>query len=71
MKKKQRKPNTVSAQIRDAIETADVTRYRIAQDTGIAESALSRFMSGTRGLSMDSIDILADYFGMELTPKRK
>lgn len=71
MSKKQRKPKTVSEQICDAIETAAVTRYRIAQDTGIAESALSRFINGTRGLSMESIDILAEYFGMELTPKRK
>ena len=63
---------TVSEQIKRAILDADVTRYRIAHDTGVDEATLSRFMSGERGLSMIAIDRLAEYFGYKLVkPKGK
>ncbi len=64
-----KKAKTVSERIREAIETADLTRYRIAQETGIEESALSRFMSRDRGLSMEALDALAEYFGLELVQR--
>ena len=62
--------------IRGAIEQAEtsgVTRYRIALDTGISQALLSRFMSGERGLSVESIERLAEYLGLEIIvrPKRK
>ena len=59
--------------IRDAIEASDKTRYRIAQESGIAESVLSRLMSGERGLSIDALETLADYLGLEIVmrPKRR
>jgi hypothetical protein len=62
---------TVSERIRQTIETADVTRYRIAQETRFEQSALSRFMSGERGLSQEAIDGLAEFFGLELVPRQK
>ena len=57
--------------IRDAIEASDKTRYRIAQESGIAESVLSRLMSGERGLSIDALETLADYFGLEIVMRPK
>jgi len=66
-----KKAMRVSERIREAVEAAEVTRYRIAQETGIEESALSRFLSGERGLSMEAIDTLAEYFGLELVLRRK
>ena len=59
--------------IRDAIEASGKTRYRIAQESGIAESVLSRLMSGERGLSIDALETLADYLGLEIVmrPKRR
>jgi transcriptional regulator with XRE-family HTH domain len=56
----------LSEQVRKAIDAAGVTRYRIAKETGISESALSRFMSGERELSLPSVDRLADYLGLSL-----
>ncbi len=60
-------------EIRDAIEASGKTRYRIAQESGIAESMLSRLMSGERGLSIDALETLADYLGLEIVmrPKRR
>jgi transcriptional regulator with XRE-family HTH domain len=57
---------TVSDTLREAIRNASVSRYRIACDTGIAESALSRFVSGKRSLDLTSVDKLCEYLGLEL-----
>ena len=60
-------------EIRDAIEASGKTRYRIAHESGIAESVLSRLLSGERGLSIDALETLADYLGLEIVirPKRR
>ena len=58
-------------EIRDAIEASGKTRYRIAQESGIAESMLSRLMSGERGLSIDALETLADYLGLEIVMRPK
>lgn len=57
--------------IRDAIEASGQTQYRIAQESGIAASALSRLMSGERGLSIDALETLADYLGLEIVMRPK
>ena len=35
--------------------------------TGIAQSTLSEFMAGGRGLSMRNLDLLAEYLNLRLT----
>jgi transcriptional regulator with XRE-family HTH domain len=65
------KPKMITDQLRAAILAAPLTRYRIAQETGVSEAALSRFVNRTRGLDGSSIDILADYLGLELAPRAK
>ncbi len=54
--------------LRAAIEKSEVSRYRIAQDTGILETSLSRFMRGETSLRLDKADVLAAYFGLALGP---
>ena len=61
-----KKRQKVSDQIRAAIDAAGVTRYRISKDTGISESMLSRFMGGSRGLSMEALDTLGEYLDLEV-----
>jgi len=58
--------------IRKAIKAGGVTRYRIAKDTGVSQSQLSRLMIGERGLSIEALERLADYLGLRivLQPKR-
>jgi len=53
-----------SDQIRAAINSSGKTRYQIWQETGIDQGQLSKFMSGTRGLSIDALDRLAECIGM-------
>ena len=56
----------VSDQIRNAIETSGVSRYKIAQHTGIDNATLSRFMGGTGGMTVETLDKLAEYLGLRI-----
>lgn len=62
---------TVSEALRDAIEAAGMSRYRICKETGVEESALSRFVHGTRSLDLASVDKIAAYLGLELVGKKQ
>ncbi len=53
-------------QIRKAIEASDKTRYRLSKETGIAQSQLSRLMTGQEGLSYENLENLADALGLEI-----
>lgn len=59
--------------IRLAVEASDKSRYRIAKESGVTAGQLSRLVSGERGLSVDTIERLADYLGLRITiePKGK
>jgi len=59
----------VTDQLRALIRSAGVTPYQIAKDTGVSNAALSRFLSGERGLSAKALDTLGDYFGWEVTAR--
>lgn len=61
-----KRPKKFSDQIRAAVENCGVSRYQIWQETGIDAGALCHFVAGRRGLSMDSLDKLADYIGLRV-----
>jgi len=65
MKKKQ--PIRFSDEIRAAIENCGMTRYRISKNTGIDAAALCRFVQGQVGLTLDSLDKLAECIGLHVT----
>ena len=60
-----------SDELRRAIKTAPVSRYRIAVDSGISQAVLSRFLKGQVGLSMETVDLLCDYLGLKLVSEKK
>jgi hypothetical protein len=55
-----------SDQIRDAVNASGLSRYAICQAIEFNQGAMSRFMSGKGGLSMDVMDRLADLLGLEV-----
>ena len=55
----------LSDELRTAVDGCGESRYRIAQNTGINESTLSRFMQG-EAISTRNADLLAEYLGLEL-----
>lgn len=64
-------------QLRQAIDDCGLTRYEIARQTGIDESALAKFYNGHRGLSMEALNALGEFLqltihlGREPKPKGK
>lgn len=66
MGKRSPRPNLLTDQLRELIDGCGMTRYRIAQETGVSESLLSLFMAGKRGLSMETLDTLGTFLNLEL-----
>ena len=59
----------ITKELLKAMRTCGLRHSQIAQATGIEQSALSRFVSGERSLSLEAADKLAAFFKLELRPK--
>lgn len=64
------KKSTLSESLREAVRNAPVTRYRMAQDTGISQGNLSHFVHGSRGLSLHNLDVLCEYLDLSLVESK-
>lgn len=62
-----KKQKQFSDEIRAAVENCGMSRYRIAKITGIDAAVLCRFVQGQVGLSMDTLDKLAECIGLHIT----
>jgi plasmid maintenance system antidote protein VapI len=60
----------LSDEIRVAVDSSGMSRYAVAKALGVAESTISRFMSGKGGLSMASIDRLAALLGLHIVVRK-
>jgi len=60
-----------SDEIRAALENCGKTRYRITQETGIDKAVLCRFVKGQVGLSMETLDTLAENLGLHVVVDEK
>jgi transcriptional regulator with XRE-family HTH domain len=68
----EKRSEKLSDQVRRAVDASGLSRYRISKQLGVAESTMSRFMSGQGGLSMENLDALADLLDLNITTgKRK
>ncbi|MFN5946777.1 MAG: helix-turn-helix domain-containing protein [Phycisphaerae bacterium] len=59
--------------IRAAVKASDQTPYAIAKGANVARSQLSRLLSGESGMTVDTLERLADYLELRITiePKGK
>jgi transcriptional regulator with XRE-family HTH domain len=62
--------STVSDTIREAVRASTRSRADIARGAGIPDSALSRFVSDGRGISIPNLDALAAHLGLRLVKGR-
>ena len=65
-----RKPKHVADQLREAIKQAErdgITRYRIAQDSGVSEAQLSRLIHGKFAPRLDTAEAIAGALGKRIT----
>jgi len=66
-----KRTNLLTDQLRQAIDDSGLTRYEIAKQTGIDESALAKFYNGHRGLSMEALNALGEFLQLKITLGRK
>ena len=71
MAQKKKRTSRLTDQLRQAIDDSGLTRYRIAKEAGISESALAQFYNGHRGLSMKSLDALGEFLQLTIVLGRK
>ena len=57
--------------IRKAIRASGKSRYRMSKDLGISEGQLSELMAGTKGLSVEAVERLVEYLGLEVVIRPK
>jgi len=55
--------------VREAVRTSGMSRYYLAQQSGVDEASLSRFVRGKSGLSMESLDAVAEVLGLGVTAR--
>jgi transcriptional regulator with XRE-family HTH domain len=58
-----------SDQIRAAVDASGLSRYAICKAIGFNQGAMSRFMAGKGGLSMEMLDRLADLLGLAVVAR--
>jgi hypothetical protein len=63
--------STLSEALREAIRRSGTSRYAIVRETGLSQALLCRFLQGTRGLSLGSIDKLMGVLGLEIRPRER
>ena len=61
----------LSDQLRNAIMASDQSRYAMCKQIDLDQSVLSRFVAGKGGLSIESLDKLAEVLGLVLVTKNK
>jgi len=66
-----KRPKQLSDQLRQAIDDCGLSRYEIAKQTGIDESALAKFYNGHRGLSMEALNALGEFLQLTIHLGRK
>ena len=58
-------------ELRAELERSEESRYRISKTLGISEAQLSRFALGRCGLSVTSLERVADHLGFEVVLRSK
>jgi transcriptional regulator with XRE-family HTH domain len=61
----------ISNQLRRLVDGSGISRYRLSKLMEVEASALSRFMSGERGLSMKALDKLGTVLDLEIRRRDK
>ncbi len=60
----------IANDLRREIEESGWSVNALASESGVQQAALSRFMNGKAGLSLESIERLAEVLGLRLSRRR-
>jgi transcriptional regulator with XRE-family HTH domain len=67
MPMRKKTPVTLTEQLRRVVQESGKTLGELARETGVDKSALSRFLRGERGLSMEGLDKVGECLGLKIT----
>jgi transcriptional regulator with XRE-family HTH domain len=62
---------TFTEQLKREIRNSGMSRYAISFRTGVAQSTLSGFLQGKRGMSLESVNRLMETLGLEITKRKR
>ena len=65
------KPKSIEEQLRQAILSCGISRYRLAKVANVSEAVLSLFVNRRRSLNLGTAAKLAKALNLELRPKKK
>lgn len=63
--------HSISYQLREIIESRDMTPYAVGTASGVDPGILSRFLRGERGMQIDTLDRVAGALGLRLVEVAK
>jgi hypothetical protein len=58
----------LTRQLQAALKACDKSIYAIAQESGVSAPIIQRFVSGQRGITLETAGKLASYLGLSLLP---
>lgn len=64
--KKSPKKKTISGALRETIRKKGLTAYATAKQAGVSVDAVQRFMNSERGLTLGTVDKIADTLDLKL-----
>jgi plasmid maintenance system antidote protein VapI len=64
------KKRTIVDQLRQAMRDSGQTEYAIAKGSGVNQSVVNRFVTGERGISLDTAAKLCEYLDLDLRARR-
>lgn len=67
-KKRRARRQPISRALRKTIRERDLTAYATAKEAGVSVDAVQRFMNAERGLTLATVDKLADALDLTLCP---
>lgn len=62
---------SLSDQLRREIDRAKISRYRLAKEIDCTSQLLTRFMHGHGGLSLRTVEKIADVLGLDLVRRKR
>ena len=61
---------SITEEVTRAIETCGMTRYALAKESGVSQGELSRVVAGQRSMTLQTLDRLAPFIGVDIVVKR-
>ena len=64
------KPKTMTETLRQAIADSGLSFKELQRQTGVVRQSLMKFARAEQSLRLDHADMLAEFFGLELTERK-